>query len=115
MYLFLPDSIPMDKVLNYYSTYVTYIKPIDIRQYFFTATPDTVIMEHIIVLDWSSWNHWSYCDVKCGGGIKKRYRKCIGKGFCHGSSWEQAKCNMHPCPCMYFMSVCVFVCLESFN
>lgn len=53
--------------------------------------------------DWGEWDEWSSCSVPCGGGFKRRFRKCTspvpknGGQFCSGNDMEVEECNKHEC------------------
>ncbi|XP_020632435.1 coadhesin-like isoform X1 [Orbicella faveolata] len=53
---------------------------------------------------WSNWQKWSDCTETCGGGIRKRIRKCNnpapenGGLKCPGPAEEEEACNEEPCP-----------------
>ncbi|KAF5272830.1 hypothetical protein FQR65_LT00426 [Abscondita terminalis] len=53
---------------------------------------------------WSEWKNWSDCSVSCGGGFRRRYRKCdnpppkYGGQECIGCEVEHEICNTHACP-----------------
>jgi len=53
--------------------------------------------------EWSAWNAWSKCEVKCGGGIRIRKRSCNdpapsdGGDDCRGSAIEVEECNSQKC------------------
>jgi len=54
--------------------------------------------------EWSDWQKWSDCTESCGGGIRKRIRKCNnpapenGGLKCPGPAEEEEACNEDPCP-----------------
>lgn len=66
---------------------------------FFTCWDSDIVVEG----NWSSWEHWSLCNVTCGGGTQKRTRQCIdpaptgGGKACEGSSSEVQTCNRQAC------------------
>ncbi|KAF5284738.1 hypothetical protein FQA39_LY04463 [Lamprigera yunnana] len=53
---------------------------------------------------WSDWQNWSECSVSCGGGFRKRQRRCDnpppkhGGQECIGCNIEYEHCNTHSCP-----------------
>ncbi|ESN93354.1 hypothetical protein HELRODRAFT_89118, partial [Helobdella robusta] len=54
--------------------------------------------------NWGSWTEWSSCTLSCGGGMRKRERRCDnpppsndGK-FCPGSDQQIDYCNKEECP-----------------
>lgn len=53
---------------------------------------------------WSSWSKYGQCSRSCGGGIRKRVRKCdnpspkYGGDYCSGDDVEYRSCNMQKCP-----------------
>lgn len=53
---------------------------------------------------WSEWDDWSECSSECGGGEKKRSRRCDnpsptnGGNECVGTAIETAPCNTQACP-----------------
>ena len=44
---------------------------------------------------WSLWQKWGPCSKKCGYGVKRRKRVCIGSknGGCRGTEMEEKKCD----------------------
>lgn len=52
---------------------------------------------------WSSWEAWSNCSVKCGGGVKRRQRQCnnlTSTGLekpCAGNYEQTDVCNTQLC------------------
>ncbi|XP_018333129.1 semaphorin-5A, partial [Agrilus planipennis] len=52
---------------------------------------------------WSEWGDWGPCSVPCGGGFRKRQRRCDnplpsnGGLDCIGCHLEYETCNMHSC------------------
>jgi len=51
----------------------------------------------LLSLGWRAWSAWSPCSQSCGGGIRKRQRKCISLQLCHGPREETRRCNMYTC------------------
>lgn len=53
---------------------------------------------------WGPFGDYSTCSADCGGGKKKRTRKCnkpapaFGGKNCVGSNEEEIPCNEQPCP-----------------
>ena len=52
---------------------------------------------------WGKWGKWSECSVTCGGGSRKRSRKCNkpkpkgGGKKCEGDKQEVEECNTDSC------------------
>ncbi len=52
---------------------------------------------------WSAWSNWGWCSKVCGGGTKRRSRRCDnpapadGGKFCVGPMTESTECNVEPC------------------
>lgn len=57
----------------------------------------------IISGSWSTWQSWSLCSTKCGGGTRSRRRVCDkpapknGGAFCKGKSSDAESCNTDAC------------------
>lgn len=53
---------------------------------------------------WSQWSGFGSCSQTCGGGFKRRSRKCdnpspASRGRnCPGASFQSLACNIHSCP-----------------
>lgn len=51
---------------------------------------------------WLAWKEWSNCDRACGGGNRRRFRKCVeplhGGAGCVGDAKEEEECNLSTCP-----------------
>lgn len=53
---------------------------------------------------WGDWTEWSDCTAVCGGGFRKRTRKCdnpppsAGGSQCIGCNVQYEICNNHTCP-----------------
>ena len=51
---------------------------------------------------WRPWSNWTECDAECGGGLRYRFRTCMGNEICSGPRMESQVCNVAPCrPCEY--------------
>ncbi|XP_076080021.1 thrombospondin-1-like [Mytilus galloprovincialis] len=54
--------------------------------------------------NWGTWSLWSVCNATCGGGSKKRTRKCnnpypsAGGSTCSGMAEETLLCAKSSCP-----------------
>lgn len=54
--------------------------------------------------NWGSWSDWEPCSSICGGGYRKRIRRCdnpppmSGGSDCIGCNVEYESCNTHQCP-----------------
>ena len=52
---------------------------------------------------WSQWSSWGFCSKDCGGGVRKRRRKCYtpdsryGENKCRGAMVEYKICNIQVC------------------
>ena len=48
----------------------------------------------------SEWSLFSECSASCGGGIQKRYRKCISedRSLCTERLEDTKRCNLQRCP-----------------
>ena len=52
---------------------------------------------------WGAWRPWTECSTKCGGGRKRRSRKCDspapanGGTSCSGDGTKTMTCNTQPC------------------
>ena len=65
-----------------------------------------IFSHYLISVDggWGQWCAWSKCSKSCGGGIKKRSRKCdnplplYGGNDCGYDFDAEASCNTEPCP-----------------
>ena len=64
---------------------------------------------------WGTWEDWTVCSKKCGGGISYRKRKCIPSkcpysdpryNKCDGSGYEEKKCNEQCCPGLSTIPIC---------
>ena len=50
---------------------------------------------------WSSWSPWEACSQTCGGGTRKRNRKCNSIDsdmICEGNNSQAVSCKPDPCP-----------------
>lgn len=63
----------------------------------------TVSLLYLVDGNWSNWGKWSDCSAKCGGGTRKRRRRCNnpkpkkGGKKCSGKNREVEKCNTFSC------------------
>ena len=63
----------------------------------------TVSLLYLVDGNWSKWGKWSDCSAKCGGGTRKRRRRCNnpkpkkGGKKCSGKNRELEKCNTFSC------------------
>ena len=52
----------------------------------------------------TEWSDWTECSATCGGGIKKRNRRCVAfseassRLYCEGELEQQEECNTNQCP-----------------
>ena len=46
---------------------------------------------------WDDWSEWTPCSFPCGGGERRRERRCrngyIGQVGCSGEGFEEEECN----------------------
>lgn len=53
---------------------------------------------------WGAWGEWDHCSALCGGGYRKRHRRCdspppLNDGReCIGCNVQYETCNTHACP-----------------
>ena len=62
-----------------------------------------IISKIIVNGQWSKWGAFTKCTKTCGGGIRKRTRRCNnpapknGGKTCPGAATQQQRCNTKAC------------------